>query len=300
MAIAYEQEFELYHYGESLCSQKARIGLAEKSLDYKSHHIVICDVAEDCQNLTPEYLKVNPKGIVPTLVHKGRPVYDAHRIIKYADEQFPKRGARLWPEDEERRQIAGYWFEEGMLDENGLYGSTFGLAIPILSHPILAHTLSRQPLDLVVEKYRHHPLEIRGKRFTALRRDGTASPPEILTAALNSVCRGLREIDGLLDRFGGPYILGDFSLPDITMMACFHRLEDVRLDGLLDHVTVPRLRDYWQRLQERPSYKIAVTDWHDEVNWRTALTEIFGDRPSHRLEQALSLMDSLDGNGDSE
>ncbi len=290
MTIAHEQELELYHYGESLCSQKARLGMAEKGLDYKSRHIVICDVAEECQNLSTDYLKVNPKGIVPTLVHKGEPVYDAHRIIKYVDEQYPDSGTRLWPEDEDRQQIAAHWFDEGMLDENGRYGSTFGLAIPILSHPILAHALNRQPLDLVVEKYRHHPLESRGKRFTALRRDGTAFPPEVTTTALESVCRGLRDINHLLDRFGGPYLLGEFTLPDITMMACFHRLEDVRLTDLLDHDAVPLVNGYWQRLQDRPSYTDAVIAWHDDVNWRSALLEIFGDQKSPRLEEAFSIM----------
>ena len=292
MTIAYEQEWELYHYSESLCSQKARLGLAEKGIDYKSRHIVICDVAEECQNLSPDYLRVNPKGIVPTLVHNGEPVYDAHRIIKYVDERYYDTGIRLWPEDEDRRQIAAHWFDEGMLDENGRYGSTFGLAIPILSHPILAHALNRQPLDLVVEKFRHHPLETRGKRFTALRRDGTAFLPEVMTSALKSVCRGLREMNDLLDRFGGPYLLGDFTLPDITMMACFHRLEDVRMIDLLDHEAVPLVSSYWQRLQERPSYKDAIINWHDEENWRSALIEIFGDKKSPLLNEAFSIMNS--------
>ena len=41
MTIAHQQELELYHYSESFCSQKARLGMAEKDLNYKSNHIVI-------------------------------------------------------------------------------------------------------------------------------------------------------------------------------------------------------------------------------------------------------------------
>ena len=293
MTIAHQQELELYHYSESLCSQKARLGMAEKDLKYKSNHIVICDVAEECQNLSSNYLEINPKGIVPTLVHKGMPVYDAHRIIKYLDDQYPERGNKLWPQDENHKKIAIHWFNEGMLDENGRYGSTFGLAIPILSHPILAHTLNRQPLEQVVEKYRHHPLESRGKRFTALRREGKAFPTEVMTTALKSICRGLQEINHLLDQFGGPYLLGEFTLPDITIMACFHRLEDVRMTDLLDHDSVPLVSGYWQQLQNRSSYKDAIIEWHDEINWRTALNEIFGGKKSPNLEEAFSIMETL-------
>ena len=106
MKIPFEQEFELYHYGESLCSQKARLGMAEKQLNYRSHHIVICDVAEQCQNLTEEYIRVNPKGIVPTLIHYGEQVFDAHEIIRYVDKIYPDSGVRLWPSDPERLSIA--------------------------------------------------------------------------------------------------------------------------------------------------------------------------------------------------
>ena len=295
MLVYHEQEFELYHYDESLCSQKARLGLTEKKIDYKSHAIVICDVAEECQNLSEEYLKVNPKGIVPTLVHNGQPVYDAHRIIRYLDEKYPNSGERLWPTEAEKMTIAEKWFAEGMLNEDGRYGSNFGMGIPILTHPILAHSLNKQPLDLVVEKYKNHPIKSRGKRFTELRREGKAFPKEVFTEALTNVCRGLIEMNGLLDRFGGPWLLGDFFLPDITMMACFHRLEDVNLDVLLHHETVPFVSAYWDRLQARVSYQEAVVNWHDEENWRPALREVYGDRSSPLYDQGMSIMYSLGG-----
>jgi glutathione S-transferase len=267
--------------------------MAEKKLAYKSNHVVICDVAEECQNLSKEYFRVNPKGLVTTLVHNGEPVYDAHRIIRYVDEKYPESGENLWPSDPRLQAIAEIWFEEGMLNEDGRYGSNFGMGIPILSHPILARSLNKQPLDGVIEKYKHHPIESRGKRFTALRRDGKAFPAEVFTEALTNVCQGLVDMNCLLDRFGGPWLLGDFSLPDITMMACFHRLEDVSLDVLLRHDTVPLLSAYWDRLQARPTYQVAVVDWHDDENFRSAIREVYGDQRSPLHDQGMSIMTSL-------
>lgn len=287
--IPFEQELELYHYSESLCSQKARVGLTEKNKPWKSRHIVLCDIALDCQNLDEEYLQVNPKGIVPTLVHDGEPVYDAHRIIRYVDEQYPNDGNSLWPTDAQRVAVAEYWFDEGMLDDTRPIGSNFGSAIAHLSRPLLAHMLQRQPLDAVVERYKHHPLENRGKGFVALRK-GMMPPPEIHAEAMSYFIDGLQLLNSQLSEFGGPWLLGDFSVVDITMMACFHRLEDLHLDELLQHDKLPKLGEYWQRLQSRPSYQTAIVDWHDAVNWRTAIDEVFGDSVSPEFEQAAAML----------
>ena len=291
--ISHDQEFELYHYGESLCSQKARIGMAEKNLEYKSHHIVICDVAEECQNLSEEYLEVNPRGVVPTLVHNGRQVFNAHHIIRYVDDNYPDNGQKLWPSDPARIKIAQKWFEDGMLNEDARYGSNFGMSIPILTHPFLAHTLNKQSLDLVVEKYRNHPIKSRGQRFTELRRHGKAFPKEVFTEALTNVCRGLSDINKLLEKYGGPWLLGEFTLPDITMMACFHRLSDINLGVLLSHEKVPLVWDYWARLQERPSFQEAVLNWYDYKNWRPSIIEVYGNRISPLYDESILIMDAL-------
>ncbi len=295
MVIPHEQELELYHYKESLCSQKARVGMEEKQLPYKSNHIMICDIAAECENLDDEYLRVNPKGIVPTLVHNGKPVYDAHRIVKYVDEQYPGSGQKLWPDDKDLAAEADYWFSEGMLDETAPYGSTFGMAIPALSHAILRRTLERQPLDLVVEKFKRHPIERRGKNFTALRKGQSSVTAEGLAMLLEKLCQGLIRLDRQLEKSGGPWLLGDFTLPDITMMACSHRLEDVRLDDMLQESLVPRLAGYWERLQGRPSYRKAITDMHDEENFRTAIVEVFGNGKSPQLDDARKTLKRLSG-----
>ena len=79
------------------------------------------------------------------------------------------------------------------------------------------------------------------------------------------------------------------------MMACFHRLEDVRLDDILQENLVSRLGGYWERLQGRPSYRSAITDMHDEKNFRTAIVYVFGDGKSLQLDDARDTLQRLSG-----
>ena len=64
---------ELYHNGMSTCSQKVRFCLAEKGLDWTDHHM---DLRAGEQHL-PDYLRINPNGVVPTLVDDGRVIIES-------------------------------------------------------------------------------------------------------------------------------------------------------------------------------------------------------------------------------
>lgn len=57
----------LYHGSSSVCSSKVRIGLAEKGLDWHSNPF---NLKTGEQN-NHDYLKLNPKGVVPTLLDDG-------------------------------------------------------------------------------------------------------------------------------------------------------------------------------------------------------------------------------------
>ena len=58
----------LYHYWSSVCSQKVRMCLAEKGLEWESRHVDIFAF----ENYEPAYTKLNPKAVVPTLDHDGK------------------------------------------------------------------------------------------------------------------------------------------------------------------------------------------------------------------------------------
>ena len=76
---------ELYNAPQSTCSQKVRLTLAEKGLSFKDHRLKL--FASD--QLRPAYLKLNPNGVVPTLIHDGTPIIDSSVIMEYLDEVFP-------------------------------------------------------------------------------------------------------------------------------------------------------------------------------------------------------------------
>jgi hypothetical protein len=57
----------LYHNDMSTCAQKVRFALVEKGVSWESRHLDLR--ARDHQ--TPEYLRLNPNAVVPTIVHDG-------------------------------------------------------------------------------------------------------------------------------------------------------------------------------------------------------------------------------------
>ena len=76
---------ELYHFGFSTCSQKVRLVLAEKGLEFVSHEVDLLGGAQH----DPEYVKLNPNHVVPTLVHDGTTLIESTLINEYLDEAFP-------------------------------------------------------------------------------------------------------------------------------------------------------------------------------------------------------------------
>ena len=75
---------ELYHGTTSVCAQKARLTLAENGLEWESHLMAL-----NGDQLDPPYLKLNPNGVVPTLVHDGNVIVESTVIMHYLDDTFP-------------------------------------------------------------------------------------------------------------------------------------------------------------------------------------------------------------------
>ena len=79
---------QLYTYFRSSAAFRARIALNLKGIDYEPICIDIRPQA--AAHCTPDYLAINPQGLVPTLVHDGTTIAQSLAIIEYLDETFPQ------------------------------------------------------------------------------------------------------------------------------------------------------------------------------------------------------------------
>ena len=76
---------ELYHHGSSVCAAKVRFALGRKGPRVAGP---LFDILKGDQ-FDAQYVKLNPKAVVPTLIHDGQVLVESTVIIEYLDEYFP-------------------------------------------------------------------------------------------------------------------------------------------------------------------------------------------------------------------
>ena len=83
---------ELYHNDMSTCAQKVRATLAEKDIAWEGHELNL----RTGEQHKPQFLKLNPRGVVPVLVHDGNVIIESNIIMEYLEDAFPDT-KRLMP-----------------------------------------------------------------------------------------------------------------------------------------------------------------------------------------------------------
>ncbi len=237
---------ELYHNDTSTCAQKVRVTLAEKGLEWKSHHLDLR--AGDQQK--PEYLKLNPRGVVPTLVDRGRAVRESNVIMEYLEDEFPERPLR--PADSWGRAQMRVWTKR--LDEGHHDIATATLSMGIaFRHQYLER--GEEACRALIDKI---PDPVRRER----RRDVITNGVEAKEFA-TAVTMWRRLLDDMQEALSkGPWLVGNsYSLADAAFTPYLTRLDHLSLLGWLD--ARPKVRDWYERLRERPSYAVAFTKWEN-------------------------------------
>lgn len=230
---------ELYHAGLMACSKKSRIVLKEKGLEYASHYLSLSDF----QHHNPEYLKLNPNGLVPTLIHDGAVIIESSIINEYLDEVFPE--VPLRPSDPVGRARVRVWAKlaDEALGPNMIV--TFSNAGGIGKS---ARALKGAALDALIERI---PLLERRAVITQITKGGGFS---------RAVFAGAREKAGfIVDKVekalaDTPYLAGDrYSLADINMVPFMHRYRQRVVPDLVTPQKVPNLCKWLDRILARPA-----------------------------------------------
>jgi glutathione S-transferase len=231
---------ELYHFAGAICAQKVRIALAEKSIPWKSRITV-----EELRS--PAYLKLNPNGYVPTLLHDGNVVTESRIINEYIDAAFPLPS--LLPQSPIDRARVGLWTKQ--IDDSlhlNVYVLTF-TAVFRERYRIMSPQELDSALPLTNPIKRQYTLE--------LLEHGFESP--LFALAVARFCQLLADMETALSH--SAWLVGDsYSLADVDFTPYLHRLDDLGLWPLLRE-THPNVRRWISAVQARPSYKAAILGW---------------------------------------
>ncbi|MCC6001809.1 MAG: glutathione S-transferase family protein [Pararhodobacter sp.] len=231
---------ELYHLPQSICSQKVRLALAEKGLNWTGH---VVDLAR-FDHLQPDYLALNPNGVVPTLVHDGAAIIESTVICEYLDEVFPT--PPLSPRDAPGRARMRAWLR--FIDEV----PSMAVRVPSFNLVLLPayQAMARAEFEGHLAR-----MTIRRAFFRRMGQRGFSS--DEVADAMDQLAMTEERIARALDQTGGPFLLGqEPSCADLCLAPVVNRMQEL---GLLTpgNSAGSSVRLWLDRLRARPSWALA-------------------------------------------
>lgn len=236
----------LYHHGSSACAAKVRFALAEKQLDWTGVYI---DILAG-EQFAPEYLAINPKGVVPALDHDGRILTESTLICDYVDEVFP--AFPLYPADPWLKYQVRTWTKA--VDEE-LHPACSALTY-VVSH---RHTILRNGVGNFDDFLKSGGSEGRSVRELkwrwiqeGLEAPGAADKVRLYVSYMEKMEKALADSD---------WLVGDaFSMADIAMAPYLNRLQALAMEPVWQQGRMPRVEDWFKRIQQRDTFRSAIRD----------------------------------------
>jgi glutathione S-transferase len=228
----------LHHAWRSSASRRVRLCLEEKGLEYEGHHVDL----EKMEHHSPEYLRINPLGVIPTLIHDGKPLHESGTICEYLDESFPD--PKLRPETPYERALMRNWIRH----IDGLIGN---LIIFNWRHH-LQKTAERWSDEELAERLKNIPskerqeawLRVARKPYTEEERD--AARGRLVTLLLDRMEEALKPSGWLVGKA--------YSITDIAAVPFVKRIDEEIAPHEVTANKHPRVSEWWAKIQARPAF----------------------------------------------
>ena len=238
---------ELYHHGSSACAAKVRLALAEKEIAWTSRYV---DILRG-EQFAPGFLAINPKAVVPVLVHDGAVIPESTIICEYAEETFP--GRPLYPASPLLRARVRWWTKA--VDEE-LHPACSAITY-VVSH---RHTILRNGVgdfEQFLAQGGTEGREARTRKWQWIQQGLQAPGAADRIRLYDDYLRRME--DALGDR---DWLVGDsFSMADVAMAPYLNRLAALAMEGLWVNGRLPRVAAWFDRVCQRPSFLPGFIEW---------------------------------------
>lgn len=239
----------LYDGTTSVCAIKVRLAMAEKDMSWKSETL---DLRRGDQ-FDPDYLKLNPGAVVPTLIDGDDVIIESSVIMQYLEDLQPN--PTLLPATPKDRARMRLWLKR--IDD------PTHPACGVLTHATAfrASFLAKSPEEQKAH-FEKMPDPARRARQEAVYRDGLEAP--VVVGAVKTYDKLLADMEAALE--SAPWLAGQaYSLADAAATPYINRMNNL---GLLDvwADARPRVLDWFSQISERPSFQAAITDYFTEMD----------------------------------
>ena len=240
----------LYHGDTSVCAAKVRVTLAEKQLKWEGRFIDL----NKGEQFHPDYVKLNPNAVVPTLVHNDVVVIESTVINEYLEEAFPERPLR--PSGLAARARMRLWTKR----EDSIHHAINTVTTATLFRA-WEQAKSKEDRDARVNGI---PDPLRRKKWRELVELGMES--EHAMEALVTFGRLFLDMEAALQ--SQLWLVGnDYTLADIGFLSYLNRLRLLQMD-LMWSEHFPRVADWFSRSTQRPAFNDAITSYIPEYKLR--------------------------------
>ena len=232
---------ELYHDEPSANSMKPMLCLKEKGIDFVSRYIDL----HSFEQHSPDFVRVNPNGQVPALLHDGEIITESTVINEYLDDVFPQVPLRpRAPAARARMRVWSKFVDEYFCPALSMHGWK------VLVPGIVARLQSGE-YDQLMERI---PLkEQRDKWKTAATHSFTA---EQLADSKRKVGVSIERMEKILGQ--STWLAGnEYSLADVNSYSMVVPVPRFFPEFLNERVA-PRTMDWVRRMNERPAVKAAL------------------------------------------
>ena len=233
---------KLYTHPLSPASQKVRLVLAEKNLEWERHDVDL----PNKENLESWYRELNPLGMLPTLIDGDTVINESSVICEYLEDKFPKPSLR--PADLGPRARMRWWMS---LVDDRLHYSAGALIWPALMRPPLLEK-SESEREALLSQIPDRARQERHRRWVEF---GVDNPD--FHRAVFTYRDTIAEMDEALEH--GPWLVGaEFTLADCALLPYFQAMEQMGWDGI--YADFPNIGGWIARGRERPSYREQITE----------------------------------------
>jgi glutathione S-transferase len=248
------QGIHLWHAGLSTCSQRVRIALAELGHSFESH---IVDL-HGGENASEAFQQINPKGVVPAMVHDGTLVIESIDIISYLDEKLGNGALRPAAQEDDIARLLRQADEAQSMLKICTFEFLFRAAPPA----------PQSVLQNFQKTHKNEWLKAFHREFQAGFERGRVDE------AVNYTHTAFVMLDELCSD-GRKWLAGDkFSLADIAWMPNFHRFD--LLGWPFDRY--PNLSRWFAAASARDSYRTALEEWEPEGMLNTVMPKLAARR----------------------